>query len=75
MTIERPGKATRCVGCGKTGADKMGANNWKMCDKCLTTYCYECYHKIKKGSSACTDHQPWGKWLTASGTSAAMKFK
>lgn len=74
MSIDRPGKATRCQGCGKTGADKQGANNWKMCDKCFSTYCTACYAKIKKSSTACTDHQPWGKWLTASGTFATMKF-
>jgi hypothetical protein len=29
MAFTRPGKATRCAGCGKTGAEKQGANNWK----------------------------------------------
>lgn len=75
MAYERPGRATMCVSCRKTGGDKQGANNWKMCDKCLTTYCIECYRKIKNSSSHCTDHQPWGNWLTADGTFATMKFK
>ena len=75
MSIERSGTGTRCLSCGKTGAEKQGANNWKMCEKCFSTYCWNCYMKVKKGSNVCTDHRPWGKWLTANGTSATMKFK
>ena len=75
MGVTRPGKALRCAGCGKNKKKKLGANNWKMCDTCFTPYCYDCYKKIKKGSTHCTDHTPWGKWLTGSGTFATMTFK
>jgi hypothetical protein len=74
MAVERPGKAVRCVACGKTDAEKQGSNNWKMCDKCFATYCLDCYRSVKKSSSACADHQLWGKWLTGHGTFATMKF-
>jgi len=75
MAVERPGKTVRCVGCGKTGAEKQGSNNWKMCDTCFTPYCMDCYRSIKKSSNVCTDHTPWGKWLTSGGTFATMVFK
>lgn len=75
MAVTRPGNATRCAGCSKTGAEKRGANNWKMCDTCFIVYCSDCYRKIRKSSNFCTDHRPWGKWLTGSGTFADMTFK
>jgi len=75
MAITRPGKALRCAGCGKTGAEKPGTNNWKMCDTCFTVYCINCYQQIKKSASRCADHNPWGNWLTGSGTPGTMTFK
>jgi hypothetical protein len=75
MSVTRPGKALRCAGCGKTGAEKQGANNWKMCDECFTSYCTQCFQSVRKSSTHCTDHSPWGKWLTGSGTFATMTFK
>lgn len=75
MAVTRPGGALRCAGCGKTGAEKTGSNNWKMCDTCFTPYCFDCYREIKKGSNFCTDHSPWGKWLTGSGSFGTMTFK
>lgn len=31
--------------------------------------------KSRNPSSACTDHSPWGRWLTANGTFSTMTFK
>jgi len=75
MAVMRPGKALRCSGCGKTGAEKQGVNNWKMCDTCFMAYCYDCYHDIKRSASDCTEHNPWGKWLTGDGAFGTMTFK
>jgi hypothetical protein len=71
MAVTKPGKLVKCAGCGKTGAEKTGANNWKMCDTCLTAYCSKCF----KSSTACSAHRPWGKWLTGSGKLGDMTFK
>lgn len=74
MSVTRPGNILKCTGCGKTGAEKKGANNWKMCDTCFTPYCYECFRSIKHAPSYCNDHKPWGKWLTAGGSAGVMAF-
>lgn len=74
MEVKKQGKEVVCSGCGASGNKKSGGNNWKMCDKCSSTYCIGCYRKVKKSSSNCTAHVPWGKWLTASG-GANMLFR
>jgi hypothetical protein len=71
MSFTRPGRAVRCVKCGKTGAQVQGANNWKMCEKCLATYCIRCWPR----TTACGDHNPYGKWLTANGSGGDMTFR
>jgi hypothetical protein len=70
-SFTRPSNTVRCTKCGKTGADKQGANNWVMCERCLVTYCSDCF----RYSTCCGEHQPFGKWLKANGSSGAMTFK
>lgn len=75
MAITRPGKTVRCASCGATADKKQGANNWRMCDRCMVAYCSDCYRSVLKSKSFCTDHNPWGKWLMGGGTFADMTFK
>jgi hypothetical protein len=64
MGISRQVASLTCSACGKNTMKVGGTTGWKMCDKCQTVFCPSCYRSVLKGSSACTKHSPWGKWLT-----------
>lgn len=74
MSIDRPASTVKCSECGIKAEQHIGANNWVMCDTCLTTYCSDCYRSVKQSSTSCTGHNPWGKWLWSGGTYGNMTF-